>query len=218
MTGYYAPEGGLPPQTQLMTGRALFTEAYALIPRGVQRNIVTSYLPHWQKTRAWVLARPMTGFSETFAQMIVEVFPDGGREGALAQEFSVSVERRRTSGGLYLGRLSRRVVLEERRSGKRLEVLAPPARGGEEDLLGWMAARRLVAQRSKAAVDDPARVVSGDLVRQYRMGASAGVRDPWTKVEVSGTTRVFAGSIQEFLLGRLRRIRRREPESEPTRR
>ena len=26
MTGYYAPPGGLPPQTSLMTGRAVFTE------------------------------------------------------------------------------------------------------------------------------------------------------------------------------------------------
>ncbi len=34
MTGYYAPKGGLPPQTSLMTGRAVFTDAYAFIPRG----------------------------------------------------------------------------------------------------------------------------------------------------------------------------------------
>jgi (S)-ureidoglycine aminohydrolase len=77
---YASPADGLPGQMALHTGRATFTEAYALIPRGVQRNIVTSYLPHWSKTRAWVLARPMTGFSETFAQMILEVFPEGGSE------------------------------------------------------------------------------------------------------------------------------------------
>ena len=44
---YYAPTGGLPPQTALHTGRAVFTEAYAVIPKGVYSDIVTSYLPHW---------------------------------------------------------------------------------------------------------------------------------------------------------------------------
>ena len=34
MTSYYTPQGGLPPQTQLMTGRAVFTNSYAFIPRG----------------------------------------------------------------------------------------------------------------------------------------------------------------------------------------
>ena len=51
-----------------------------LIPHGVMRDIVTSYLPHWSETRAWVIARPMTGFSETFSQYIMEVFPGGGSE------------------------------------------------------------------------------------------------------------------------------------------
>ena len=80
MTGYYAPEGGLPPQTQLMTGRALFTEAYALIPRGVFSDIVTSFLPGWQGTRCWIIARPLTGFSETFSQYVMEVAPGGGSD------------------------------------------------------------------------------------------------------------------------------------------
>ena len=31
---YYTPTGGLPPQTQLLTDRAMFREAYAVIPRG----------------------------------------------------------------------------------------------------------------------------------------------------------------------------------------
>ena len=30
---YYAPRGGLPPQTDLITDRAVFTEAYAVIPQ-----------------------------------------------------------------------------------------------------------------------------------------------------------------------------------------
>jgi len=77
---YFAPDGGHPPQTQLLTGRAMFTEAYAVIPRGTMMDIVVSYLPHWQKTRAWVIARPLSGFAETFSQYIMEVAPGGGSE------------------------------------------------------------------------------------------------------------------------------------------
>ncbi|MGO4907728.1 bifunctional allantoicase/(S)-ureidoglycine aminohydrolase [Pseudorhodobacter sp. W20_MBD10_FR17] len=80
MTSYYAPKGGLPPQTQLMTGRAVFTDAYAFIPKGVFSDIVTSYLPGWDKTRLWLIARPMTGFSETFSQYVMEVAPGGGSD------------------------------------------------------------------------------------------------------------------------------------------
>lgn len=77
---YYAPTGGHPPQTQLTTDRAVFTEAYAVIPKGVMRDIVISYLPFWEKTRLWVLSRPLSGFSETFSQYIMEVSPGGGSE------------------------------------------------------------------------------------------------------------------------------------------
>jgi (S)-ureidoglycine aminohydrolase len=31
-------------------------------------------------TRAWVLARPMSGFAETFAQSILEIGPGGGSD------------------------------------------------------------------------------------------------------------------------------------------
>lgn len=75
---YFASNGGLPPQTQLMTGRAIFTEAYAVIPKGVMGDIVTSLFPHWEKTRGWIIARPMTGFAETFSQYIMEIAPGGG--------------------------------------------------------------------------------------------------------------------------------------------
>ena len=57
---YYAPQGGLPNQRQLLTDRAMFTEAYAVIPRGTMSDIVTSYLPNWTDTRLWVLARPLS--------------------------------------------------------------------------------------------------------------------------------------------------------------
>ena len=77
---YYAPPGGHPPQTDLLTDRAVFTEAYAVIPQGVMRDIVTSYLPFWNETRLWVIARPLSGFAETFSQYIMEVSPGGGSE------------------------------------------------------------------------------------------------------------------------------------------
>jgi (S)-ureidoglycine aminohydrolase len=77
---YYAPTGGHPPQEQIMTDRAMFTEAYAVIPRGTMRDIVTSYLPFWDKTRLWVLSRPLSGFAETFSQYIMEVAPGGGSD------------------------------------------------------------------------------------------------------------------------------------------
>jgi (S)-ureidoglycine aminohydrolase len=77
---YWAPHGGLPGQHELLSGRAVFTEAYAFIPQGVMTDIVTSALPFWEKTRAWIVARPMTGFSETFSQYIMEVLPGGGSD------------------------------------------------------------------------------------------------------------------------------------------
>ncbi len=77
---YYAPQGGLPDQHQLLTDRAMFTEAYAVIPRGTMTDIVTSFLPNWTDTRLWVLARPLSGFAETFSQYIVEVSAGGGSD------------------------------------------------------------------------------------------------------------------------------------------
>ena len=77
---YYAPNGGLPPQTQLLSDRAVLTEAYAIIPKGVFTDIVTSTLPFWNDMRMWVIARPLSGFAETFSQYIVEVMPGGGSD------------------------------------------------------------------------------------------------------------------------------------------
>lgn len=77
---YSAPHGGAPAQTQLLTDRAVFTEAYALIPKGVMMDIVTSLLPFWDDTRLWVLSRPLSGFAETFSQYIMEVAPGGGSD------------------------------------------------------------------------------------------------------------------------------------------
>lgn len=77
---YFAPTGGHPPQEQLLTDRAIFTDAYAVIPKGTMRDIVTSFLPFWDNTRLWVIARPLTGFAETFSQYIMEVAPGGGSD------------------------------------------------------------------------------------------------------------------------------------------
>ena len=77
---YYAPHGGHPEQTELLTDRAMFRESYAVLPRGTMRDIVTSLLPFWDHTRLWVIARPLSGFAETFSQYIVEVSPGGGSD------------------------------------------------------------------------------------------------------------------------------------------
>lgn len=79
-TRYYAPHGGHPGQDELLTDRAIFTEAYAVIPKGTMRDIVTSALPFWSGTRLWVLARPLSGFAETFSQYIMEIQPGGGSD------------------------------------------------------------------------------------------------------------------------------------------
>lgn len=75
---YFAPHGGHPGQEQLLTDRAVFTDAYAVIPKGTMRDIVTSHLPFWEGTRLWVIARPLSGFAETFSHYIMEVAPGGG--------------------------------------------------------------------------------------------------------------------------------------------
>ncbi len=80
MTSYYVPRGGLPGQTELATDRTRFTTAYALLGKRTMRDIVVSYLPFWEQTRLWVIARPLSGFAETFSQYIVEVAPGGGSD------------------------------------------------------------------------------------------------------------------------------------------
>ena len=74
------PEGGHPGQDRLLSGRAVFTDSYAVIPRDTMRDITASALPHWDRTRLWVLARPMTGFAETFSHYLMEVEAGGGAD------------------------------------------------------------------------------------------------------------------------------------------
>ncbi len=77
---YAFPPGGLPGQNHHPEGRAIFTEAYAFIPAETQRDIVTSFLPGFTGARAWILARPLSGFAETFAQYALELAPEGGSD------------------------------------------------------------------------------------------------------------------------------------------
>ena len=81
-TSYFAPKGGHPGQDQLLTDRAMFTDAYAVIPKGTMRDITTSFLPFWDNTRLWVIARPLSGFAETFSHYIMEVGAGGGSDSA----------------------------------------------------------------------------------------------------------------------------------------
>ncbi|MEP3299669.1 MAG: bifunctional allantoicase/(S)-ureidoglycine aminohydrolase [Pseudoruegeria sp.] len=80
MTKYASAPGGLPAQSSLTTSRAVFTNSYAVIPADVMTDIVTSNLPFWNDTRAWIIARPMSGFAETFAQYVMETAPGGGSQ------------------------------------------------------------------------------------------------------------------------------------------
>jgi (S)-ureidoglycine aminohydrolase len=75
---YFSNLGGLPPQTNLLSSKAVFTTSYAVIPGSVMSDIVTSLLPHWEKSRAWIISRPLSGFAETFSQYIMDVQPGGG--------------------------------------------------------------------------------------------------------------------------------------------
>jgi len=75
---YYNKLGGMPETSQLDGDRAIFKNAYAVIPAEAMRDIVTSNLPNWSNARAWVLARPLSGFAETFSYTLVEIMQGGG--------------------------------------------------------------------------------------------------------------------------------------------
>ncbi len=80
MTTYATPPGGLPPQDKTLDERAVFTAAYAYLPADTMRDITTSFLPGWTGMRMWIIARPLTGFAETFSHYIVELSHLGGSE------------------------------------------------------------------------------------------------------------------------------------------
>lgn len=117
---YATPPGGLPPQRDMLTGRAVFTEAYAVIPHGTMRDIVLIALPNWGLTKVWVIARPMTGFAETFSHYICEVAPGGG---SMDPEPNPEAE-----AALFVtdGRLVVTIEGEKHRLGKGAYVFLPP--------------------------------------------------------------------------------------------
>jgi len=78
VNSYHSLKGGAPDPTTLVTDRAVFKEAYAFIPRRASKDITASFFPFWEKTRGWVLARPLSGLAETFSQIAMEVFANGG--------------------------------------------------------------------------------------------------------------------------------------------
>ena len=75
---YARPPGGHPSDSELLTGRSVCSSHHVVIPRGVMRDIVASRLPHLDRGRLWILARPQTGFAETFSHYVVEVQTNGG--------------------------------------------------------------------------------------------------------------------------------------------
>ena len=75
---YHVVKGGLPAQSEPLDERAVFTEAYAVLPGSTMTDIVASAIPHWTKTRLWVIARPLSGFAETFSYYVMDVAPGGG--------------------------------------------------------------------------------------------------------------------------------------------
>jgi (S)-ureidoglycine aminohydrolase len=75
---YFSNLGGMPEPKSSLDERAVFTEAYIFIPKGCMRDIVASYFPEWEKTRGWILARPLSGHTETFSYYIMDISKDGG--------------------------------------------------------------------------------------------------------------------------------------------
>ena len=75
---YFSDLGGMPEPNNFLSDQAIFKEAYIFIPRGCIRDIVVSFFSNWINTRSWVLAKPLTGFTETFSYYIMEMSEDGG--------------------------------------------------------------------------------------------------------------------------------------------
>jgi len=77
---YPKMHGPVPPQTTKLDTRAVVTEAYTFIPAGCQTDIVSSRLPFWDNTLAWVIAKPLACFASTFSHYLVEVSTGGGTD------------------------------------------------------------------------------------------------------------------------------------------
>ena len=70
MTPYHAPQGGLPSQTTLHTGRAVFTNSYAVIPKGCFSDIVNSLIPGWASEQGSAALDALTDAERTQFQRL----------------------------------------------------------------------------------------------------------------------------------------------------
>ena len=76
---YSVPPGGLPAADRAdHRPGTLHRGVRRAAARHDERHRRQPYLPHWERPALWVLARPLTGFAETFSQYVVEVAPGGG--------------------------------------------------------------------------------------------------------------------------------------------
>ena len=88
-SSYFAPAGDLPPQTAMITSRAVVRSTYALIPRSSITDNVRSNLPGWKATRCWILAAPAMGLGTAFVQYLIYLDEGGG---CVQPEFEKGVE------------------------------------------------------------------------------------------------------------------------------
>ncbi len=100
---YFSQVGGLPPQTQTLSIKAVFTTAYAVIPKTVMSDTVTSVMPHWDKTLAWIISlslapRPAPVMIATFSSRRPMSFSIGCVAGG-ALGSARRVDRHSTVGG-----------------------------------------------------------------------------------------------------------------------
>jgi (S)-ureidoglycine aminohydrolase len=72
---HFTPAGKLPPQTTMVSSRAVIKRNYMLLPADV---IPRSNLPFWENTIAWPLAIPAISFGTAFAQYMIYVDTGGG--------------------------------------------------------------------------------------------------------------------------------------------
>ncbi len=105
------PPGGLPPQGPMQGRHAVFSEAYAVLPRETMSDITASLFPGWEGARGWVLARPLTGFAETFSEILMELSPGGGSDRPEEDESAQSALYVTTGAGrLTIGEVSHRLA------------------------------------------------------------------------------------------------------------
>ena len=64
-------------QTQLVADRTVFTTSYAVIPKGVLADIVTSQLPFWDNLRIMGPCPTVSGLPRVFRHLM-QVEPNGG--------------------------------------------------------------------------------------------------------------------------------------------